>query len=294
MKRAVLFAAILAACSHQPRSTAEDDSTPKKGDDPPGMEDVQIKTIAVAGSVHMLVGRGGNIGVSAGADGKLIIDDQFEPLAPKIREAVDALGGGALRFVINTHFHGDHTGGNPVFGKDATIIAHTNVRKRLSAENKPAVALPVITFAESVTLHFNGEDVRVIHLPTGHTDGDSVIHFTESNVIHMGDHYFNGRFPYVDLGSGGDVVAYAANVAKVIEMGPPDAKVIPGHGELSNMKELEAFHAMLQATIGEVREQMKAGKKPDQMKLDPKWKSWGTGFIKTDKWIATIYRSLSR
>lgn len=291
---APLLTVILAACSHQPRNTGDEPTPKNESDDAPGMEDATIETIAVAGPVHMLVGRGGNIGVSAGDDGTLIIDDQFAELAPKIRAAIDALGGGGLKFVINTHHHGDHTGGNPIFGRDATIIAHANVRKRLSSKQMAPAGLPVITFAQSVDLHFNGERIRVVHLPTGHTDGDSVILFTESKVVHMGDHYFNGRFPFIDLDNGGDVESYIANVARVLELAPPDARVIPGHGPLSTVDELKAFHAMLVDTTESVRAQMKAGKKPDQMKLDDKWASWGTGFIKTDKWINTIYRSLSR
>jgi glyoxylase-like metal-dependent hydrolase (beta-lactamase superfamily II) len=304
MTRTALLAVLLCACSHSPRSDgdespADERATPGAADD----EAVQIKTTAMGGNVHMLEGRGGNIGVSAGNDGALIIDDQFEPLAPKIRAAVDALGGGGLKFVINTHWHGDHTGGNVVFGKDATIIAHTNVRRRLSTEQNvrgrvtpplPDEGLPMITFAESVTLHFNGEEVRVIHFPHGHTDGDSVVYFAGSNVVHMGDHYFNGRFPFVDMETGGDVQQYATNVGKVIEMVPADARVIPGHGPASDVEELRAFHGMLTETIDSVRAQMKAGKRPKQMKLDNKWVSWGSGFIDSETWIQTIHASLTK
>lgn len=294
--------ASLLACTHSPRAPAADDPAPAPrvgaSADAPA-----ITVTHVAGPVHMIEGRGGNIGVSVGADGKLMIDDQFAPLAPAIEQAIDRLGDGPLRLLVNTHFHGDHTGGNPIFGKRALIVAHDNVRKRLAAPQprgdavQPAMApegLPVVTFAESVTLHFNGEPIRVIHLPHGHTDGDSIVYFTGSHVIHMGDHYFNGRFPFIDLAAGGDVVQYTANVAKVIEMLPPDAKVIPGHGPLSDVAGLRAFHAMLVATTAAIRAQMQQGKRPDQIVLDPKWASWGQGFVPTDRWIATVYESLQR
>src|SRR5690242_9404394 len=175
---------------------------------------VQIKATKVAGNVYMLEGAGGNIGVSVGADGILIVDDEFAPLADKIRASLKTLGQGKLKFILNTHWHGDHTGGNVAFGPEATIIAHDNVRKRLATEQKvlgqttpasPKEALPVITFDQSLSVHFNGEDIRAIHFPHGHTDGDSVIFFSASNVVHLGDDLFAGRFPFVDLDSGGSV-----------------------------------------------------------------------------------------
>src|SRR5215212_2224794 len=201
---------------------------------------VQVKAIKVAGNVYMLEGAGGNIGVSVGADGILIVDDQFAPLADKIRAALKSLGEGKLRFILNTHWHGDHTGGNAAFGPEAPIIAHDNVRKRMATEQKseifknttpasPKQALPVITFDQSLTVHFNGEEIRVIHYPQGHTDGDSVIFFTSSNVIHLGDDFFAGRFPFVDVDSGGNVVGLAKNIGEIIPKIPAGAKLIPGH-----------------------------------------------------------------
>lgn len=266
---------------------------------------VEIKATHVAGNVHMLEGSGGNIGVSVGADGILIVDDQFAPLADKIRAALKKLGEGKLRYVLNTHWHGDHTGGNKEFGPEAPIIAHDNVRKRLTGELKatgretppsPKEALPVITFDQSLSVHFNGEEIRVLHYPHGHTDGDSIIFFTRSNVVHMGDDFFNGMFPFIDLASGGDVEGYARNVESVIAKIPADAKIIPGHGPLAGLNDLKNFHQMLVETIGIVRERMKAGKSLDQIKaegLPEKWNSWGTGFIKTPVWIQTIYQGLS-
>src|SRR5258705_8486485 len=189
------------------------------------MSKVEIKSSPVAGNVYMLQGSGGNIGVSVGTDGTLIVDDEFAPLADKIRAALKKLGEGKLRYVLNTHWHGDHTGANAQFGAEASIIAHDNVRKRLSGEMKPPSgaatpapreALPVITFDQSLSVHFNGEEIRVIHFPHGHTDGDSIIFFTRSNVVHIGDDFFAGRFPFVDLASGGDVEGVIKNVGDII------------------------------------------------------------------------------
>jgi glyoxylase-like metal-dependent hydrolase (beta-lactamase superfamily II) len=267
---------------------------------------VEIKVVPVAGGISMLEGSGGNIGVSAGEDGLLIVDDQYAPLAEKIRAALKGINPGKLKFVVNTHFHGDHTGGNPTFGTEATIVAQDNVRKRLAAgsvifgnKTEPMVGpgLPVITFAESVSVHFNGEEIHAIHLPHGHTDGDSAIFFTRSHVVHMGDDFFNGFFPFVDLGDGGSVQGMTAGVAKVLAQIPADAKVIPGHGPLSDVAGLRKFHAMLVATTAIVDKQMKAGKKLDQIQAQgfpAEWQEWGKGFINTRTWIETIYNSLKK
>jgi glyoxylase-like metal-dependent hydrolase (beta-lactamase superfamily II) len=256
----------------------------------------------------MLEGRGGNIGVSVGSDGILIVDDQFEPLADKIKAALKTLGEGKLKFVLNTHWHGDHTGGNVVFGPEAPIIAHDNVRKRLSTEQRieifkstvaasPKEALPVITFGQSLSVHFNGEEIKVIHFPQGHTDGDSVIFFTGSNVVHMGDDFFASRFPFVDLGSGGTVEGLTKNIGEILAKLPAGVKLIPGHGPISTADDLKLYHRMLVETTDVVRKKMAAGKTLAQIKtegLPDEWKSWGTGFIKTDIWIETIHQSLSK
>ncbi|HZS04240.1 MAG TPA: MBL fold metallo-hydrolase [Blastocatellia bacterium] len=266
---------------------------------------VEIKVHKVAGNVYMLEGAGGNIGVSVGNDGVLIIDDQYAPLSDKIRAALKSINPGPLKFVINTHFHGDHTGGNPNFGKEAPIIAHDNVRRRLTGELQPDTGsaqpmakegLPVISYAQSVSVHFNGEELKVIHFPRGHTDGDSVIFFAGSNVVHMGDDFFAGKFPFVDLSSGGSVQGLEKNIAEVIKRLPADVKIIPGHGPISSLDDLKAYHAMLVETIDVVRKQMAAGKSLDDIRkggLPDKFKDWGTGFIKPDRWIETIHKSLS-
>jgi len=267
-------------------------------------DDVVIKTHHVAGNVHMLEGSGGNIGVSAGEDGILIVDDQFKPLAGKIRAALQGIKKGDLRFVLNTHFHGDHVGGNEVFGRDATIVAHDNVRRRLSTrtessrgtrEPAPKEAWPVITFDHSVSIHFNGERIEVLHVPSGHTDGDSIIFFTGSNVVHMGDQMFSGLFPFVDTEGGGSLKGYTDNVAAVIARVPDDVKVIPGHGPISTIKELKEFHGMLIETAAIVEKKIKAGATLDTIKAEglPGWESWSWQFISTERWIESLHASLT-
>ena len=267
---------------------------------------VEIQAIHVAGPVHMLLGSGGNIGVSAGADGILIVDDQFAPLAEKIRAALKKLGEGKLKFVLNTHWHGDHTGGNQEFGREAPIIAHTNVRERLATrqtifgkeiEPSPREALPVITFDDSLSVHFNGEEIRALHVAASHTDGDSVIFFTGSNVVHMGDNFFNGTFPFVDLDSGGDVLGMARAVEDVLSKLPADARVIPGHGPLAGAAELRSYLRMLRETTEIVRKRIALGWDLERIKaegLPGEWAGWGEGFIKTDQWLEIVHRSLSR
>ena len=269
---------------------------------------VEIKTIPAAGQVSMLEGAGGNIGVSAGKDGILIVDDQFAPLSEKILTVLEGMQSGPVKFVLNTHWHGDHTGGNEEFGKIATLIAHTNVRKRLSAEQvseflqrtiapKAEIGLPVITFDDSVSIHFNGEEIEVIHFPRGHTDGDSIVFFTKSNVVHMGDHFFNGSFPFVDLESGGSVQGYMRNIEEVLNTVSEDAILIPGHGPLGDVDDLRAFYAMLIKTtdliLGKLAEEMSV----DQIKqagLGAEWESWGQGFITEGRWIDIVYASYTK
>lgn len=265
---------------------------------------VEIKAQQVTDNIYMLQGSGGNIGVSIGEDGILMIDDQFAPLAPKIEAALRELSSGSLKYVLNTHFHGDHTGGNEVFGKSATIVAHDNVRQRLSTEQtrrgqvippKPEEAWPVITFDSSVSFHFNGEEIKAMHHPNAHTDGDAVIHFVDSKVVHMGDNFFAGRFPYVDLGAGGSVQGLIAAIENVIDSVPAEVKLIPGHGQLSTLDDLKAYHAMLKETSALVQEKIDAGKSLETIQaegLPEKWQPWGSGFINQDRWLETLHSSL--
>ena len=267
---------------------------------------VEIKAQRVSGAIHMLTGMGGNIGVSAGADGILMVDDQFQPLNQKIRTALKKIKDAPVKFLINTHWHFDHTGGNTEFGGDSVIVAHENVRKRLSKDQfidffqreikaTPKVGLPVVTFKESLSIHFNGEEVKVLHFPKGHTDGDAVIHFVKSNVVHMGDHFFAGMFPFVDVQHGGNVVGYANNVESVLKMVPDDVAIIPGHGPLSTKKDLQTFLGMLRDSIAFVEkgvEEKQSLAQIQKLSLPAKLVPYSKGFIKPDQWVKLVYDSL--
>ena len=255
---------------------------------------VEIKATQVSGNVYMLEGSGGNIGVSVGADGILIVDDQFAPLAEKIAAALAQLNPGKLKYVVNTHHHGDHTGGNEAFAsRDATIIAHGNVRVNLAKDPKRSpAALPVITFTNGAAVFFNGEEITATHYGPAHTNGDSIIRFTKANVIHMGDQLMTERFPYIDFGNGGDLDGLMANWKTIIASAPADVKIIPGHGRLATLDDLKAALATVEESAALVRQGMAEGKTLEQLKaagLPEKFKSWGSGFINTHRWIETIY-----
>src|ERR1051325_3783631 len=283
--RKLFFAAVFVCLSLT--ASAQDDDFSK----------VQMKVTKVAGNVYMLEGSGGNIGASVGEDGIVIVDDQFAPLADKIKAALKGVTDKPVRFVINTHFHGDHTGGNAIFQKDAPVIAQDNVRKRLeagAADRKPAPkdALPIITFDHDVTVHLNGEDIRALHFPSGHTDGDSIIFFLKSNVVHMGDDFVTYGFPFVDLESGGSVQGMITATDEVAAALPPDAKVIPGHGPLSSLDELRQFTKMLKDTQRLVQAGIKQGKSLEQMQkeniLGP-WQKYSGEFVTSEQWLITLY-----
>ena len=257
---------------------------------------VKIETTKVSGNVSMLVGSGGNIGVSAGPDGVLMIDDQYAPLSEKITRALAALGSDKPRFIINTHFHGDHTGGNDFFSAAGTIIAHENVRVRLLNEDKPNSSLPIITFDQEIKAYFNGEEIRIIHLPVGHTDGDSIVLFLKSKVAHLGDQFWNGLFPFVDIENGGTVQGYTTNVARSLSLVAEETRIIPGHGPLGSKADLERFLTMLKSTTKTVTEQMQQGRSLDSIKqtgLGAEWSTWGEWFITEARWIETIHSSYS-
>jgi glyoxylase-like metal-dependent hydrolase (beta-lactamase superfamily II) len=258
---------------------------------------VNIQTIPVRGNISMLIGAGGNIGVSAGDDGILIIDDQFAPLADKIRAAIADLGSDTPKFLLNTHFHGDHTGSNADFGMNSIIVAHENVRSRLIGENSPASALPVVTFDDDVTVHFNGEDITLIHMPAGHTDTDSVVMFSGSNVIHMGDHFFNGGFPFVDMANGGTVQGYLNNLEKALSWIGDDTAVVPGHGPLGTKQDLLDFCNVVKdtsTTIRVMKSQQMSKEEIVAEGLDAQYESWGQGFINEQRWIETVFDSYPR
>ncbi|MFC3121220.1 MBL fold metallo-hydrolase [Agaribacter flavus] len=258
--------------------------------------EVKIETIPVAESVYMLVGAGGNIGVSAGDDGVLIVDDQFAPLAEKIDRALQALSGSPTKYVINTHYHGDHTGSNEFFQKKkgATVFAHDNVRIRLASNEKISVgALPVVTYEDGIKFHLNGDTIHVIHLEKGHTDGDSVVWFEKSNVLHTGDLFFAGLFPYIDLGAGGDVKGYIESVETLLSRISEDTKIIPGHGPLSTKQDLKIFVEMIKETYAYVQKLKQEGMSEDKIiekGLDAKWNSWTWNFINEARWIKTLYQ----
>jgi glyoxylase-like metal-dependent hydrolase (beta-lactamase superfamily II) len=272
--------------------------------------DVEIQTVLVAQGVWMLVGAGGNIGVSAGEDGVFLIDDQYAPLTEKIRTAVAKLSPKPIRFVLNTHWHGDHTGGNEHLGEAGVlIVANDNVRKRMSSEQflkamnrkvppSPEIALPVVTYSEDVTFYLNGDTIHAIHVAPAHTDGDSIVYFEKADVIHMGDVFFESGYPFVDLSSGGSVQGVIDGVNRALEMIGPNTKVIPGHGKLSDRAGLIAYRDMLRTIVGRVAEAKAAGKSLEEIQsakptaeLDERW---GGGFIDADRIVATIFESLGK
>jgi cyclase len=271
---------------------------------------VEIKVTKVSGNVYMLEGAGGNIGASVGEDGIVVVDDQYAPLADKIRAALKGITDKPIRFIINTHYHFDHTGGNALFQKDAPIIAHDNVRKRLEAGTSPGnygavsfpakpsakESLPILTFDHDVTVHLNGEDIRALHFPNGHTDGDSVIFFPRSNVVHMGDDFVTYGFPFVDLSGGGSVEGMIKAMEETVSKLPADVKVIPGHGPVSNLDDVRRYIAMLKDTKSVVEKGVKQGKTVDQLKQEnvlAPWQKWSGDFITSEQWLITLYNDLT-
>ena len=264
---------------------------------------VEIKAQQLAPGVAVLFGAGGNIGVSYGEDGTILIDDQFAPLTAKIQTAVTDLGATPVKFLINTHWHYDHSGGNENLGKaGAIIMAHDNVRVRMAAgatvagnviPPAPKAALPVITYADGLKLHLNGEEVHVIHMPVGHTDGDSIIHWTKSNVIHMGDLFFFGMsYPFVDGNSGGNVRGIVAAADKALAIADDKTQIIPGHGAVATKADLLKYRNMVAEIIGKVEAGIKAGQTLDQIKALRPADGYGVkadGFITADRFVETVY-----
>lgn len=295
MKKLIALAALIAAA---PIAAQQDFSK------------VEIRTEQVAPGVHALFGAGGNIGVSTGPDGTFIIDDQFAPLTPKIQAALAKLSDKPARFVLNTHWHFDHTGGNENFGKAGTlIVAHDNVRVRMSSDQfieamqmkfpaSPAVALPVVTFDASTTFHINGDAIRAVHVPNAHTDGDSLVHFTKANVIHMGDTLFSAGYPFVDLSSGGSLEGLLAAHAKALAMGNDSTRYIAGHGPVISKAELTAYRAMVADIVGKVRAGIAAKRSVDQIVASKPTAAhdakFGDGFIKPEAFVRTVHASLTK
>ena len=272
--------------------------------------DVEITPIKAGDGVYMLTGQGGNLGVSVGDDGVFLIDDQFAPLTGKILAAIATLSDKAVRFVLNTHWHPDHTGGNENLGKaGVTLLAHDNVRKRLSVENfiemfqmeAPALSkagLPVITFNDAITFHMNDNEIMAWHVEHAHTDGDAMVHFKQANVIHMGDTYFAGRYPFIDTGSGGSVDGCIRAVNQALEIADDKTVIIPGHGPISNRRELLAYRDMLAAVSGQIRTML--GKNATLDEVHAAWPTadydddYGGGTITSEKFVDMLYTDLSR
>lgn len=271
---------------------------------------VEIATTKLSDTVYLLVGSGGNLALSAGEDAAFLVDDQYAPLTAKIAAAVRAVTPKPVGFVLNTHWHFDHTGGNENLGKAGTVIvAHDNVRKRMDSEQlieflgmktkpSPKAALPVITFSADTTFHLNGEAIHAFHAPRAHTDGDSIVVFRGSNVIHMGDVYFNGMYPFIDTSSGGTVDGVIAAADRAIALADDATKIIPGHGPLSNRAELKAYRDMLATVSGRIRQLLKEGKRLEEIvaagvsaDLDEKW---GKGFIPPPKFVEMLVRNIIR
>lgn len=267
-----------------------------------------IESQKISDSIYLLSGKGGNLGVSIGEDGTFLIDDKFAPLSDDILASIKKSGGDVPKFVVNTHFHGDHTGGNENFGKQgAIIVAHDNVRKRLSVDNfiaafdfsfkaQPKIGLPIVTFSESLTFHLNGDKIDVVHVPNGHTDGDSVIHFTKANVLHTGDLFFNGFYPFIDVDHGGSLLGLIAGIDSLLELVDDKTVIIPGHGPVGNKKDLESYAAMLMTAHKKLAHLKSDGKTLEQAlaatPLASLEKEWAGGNFSNKKWITLLYKSL--
>ena len=271
---------------------------------------VEVRATKLTETTYMLSGAGGNLGLSVGEDAVFLVDDQFAPLSEKIAAAIRAITPKPVRFVLNTHWHGDHSGGNEHFGKaGAVVISHENVRKRMSTEQfneflrrstppAPRGALPVVTFNGAMTFHINGEEVRAIHVPRAHTDGDSIVHFLGSDVIHMGDIFFNGLFPFIDTASGGSVDGTIAACDQVLAIATDKTKIIPGHGALATRADLQAYRDMLVTVSGRIRKMLAEGRKLEEIaaaNVSAEWDAkWSWGFIPTRRFAEMIAHDLRK
>ena len=298
--RPILVILVLTTLASDPASAQEEDR----------FKDVQIETVKLAEGIYMLKGEGGNIGVSAGEDGVFLIDDQFAPLTDRIKAAIAKISDKPIRFVFNTHWHGDHTGGNENLGKaGAAIVAHDNVYARMSKENvmeafnmkvppAPKAALPVISFNDTVTFHLNGQEIHTRHYPHSHTDGDSVVHFRERNVVHTGDIFFNQSYPFIDSGSGGSIDGLIATVKDMLTWVDGKTKIIPGHGPVTDRKAMEAYLEFLVTVRSRIGDLVDEGKSMEEAVAAKPLADYdatlGKGFLSTDKFVEIVYRGLAK
>ena len=268
----------------------------------------ELRIHKLGDNLHVLFGRGGNVGVFSGPDGVYLIDDKYAPMSAQVRAAVNKLSNQPIRFVFNTHWHADHTGGNESLGAGGSIIvAHDNVRKRLSNEQfiaafqrkvepSPDQALPLVTFDRGLTLHLNGDSVHSIHVPHAHTDGDSLVHFQKANVLHMGDTFFNGLYPFIDLSSGGSIDGVLAALERALEISDENTVIVPGHGPITDRKGLIAYHTMLTTLRSRVGAQLAQGKSIDAIVASAPTQdfdaTWGGGFITPEAMTRSIAESL--
>lgn len=271
---------------------------------------VEIKSEKLNATTWMLMGAGGNIGLSAGEDAVFVIDDQFAELAPKIKAAIAGITGKPVQFLLNTHFHGDHTGGNEAFGSAGTlIVAHDNVRRRLSGEQlvsffgsrkpaSPKAALPVVTVAEAVTFHINGEELQAFHVPHAHTDGDLIVHFRRGDIIHMGDTFFNGFYPFIDTGNGGSPDGVVAAADRVLALASAKTQIIPGHGPLANKAQLKVYRDMLATVTQRIKDLRRAGKSDAEVRAAKPSAdfdtAWGGGFIPPERFVQMMMDGIPR
>ncbi len=271
--------------------------------------DVEIQATQIADGLFMLTGSGGNIGLSVGGDGTFIVDTQFAGLTDKIQAAINEVGGGDVDFVVNTHYHGDHTGGNANFGEGgATIVAHNNVQQRLSTEQvssidgsttppAPSAAIPVITFPSRMAFHYNGGTIEIMHAPNAHTDGDVILHFTDANAFHMGDTFFNGTYPYVDVNAEGSLDGIIAAAESVLERANANTRIIPGHGPLATRADLQQYHSVLMQIRERIFSMIEAGRTEDEVVManpTSEWDAeWGQGFMDPETFTRLAYQSLS-